>query len=104
MSNRTRISTINKIRNVSNGSSATLEIDMKNYPTEDTYNKSKEKIDQLMKKYCEEGRLFFNGKKTTFEFFKKAVENSGQVNWNENIEEKQELESLGLIRTTVVVL
>lgn len=98
------ISTINKIRNVSNRPSATLEIDMKNYPTEDTYNKSKEKIDQQMKKYFEEGRLFFNGKKTTFEFFKKAVENSSQVNWNENIEEKQELESLGLIRTTVVVL
>ena len=98
------ISTINKIRILTGKPSATLEVDMKNYPQEETYNASKNRIDQLMGNFTAEGREVFKGKRTTFEFFKKAVENSRLINWNENIEEKQELESMGLIKTEVVVL
>jgi hypothetical protein len=43
-------------------------------------------------------------RKTTFSFFKQVVEKDGDINWDDYLEEKRELESVKLIRTKVEVL
>ncbi len=57
-----------------------------------------------MTELLQEGREYFKGKRSTFEFFKNVVEKDGDIDWSDCAEEKQELETMNLIRTKVEVL
>ena len=57
-----------------------------------------------MTELLQEGREYFKGKRSTFEFFKNVVEKDGDIDWSDCAEEKQELETMNLIRIKVEVL
>lgn len=98
------ISTIDSIRRARKKQQASAEINLANYPSETTYGESKKSIENHLSDLLQEGREFFKGKKATFEFFRNVVENKGNIDWNDYVVEKQELEEMELIKTKVVVL
>jgi hypothetical protein len=96
------ISTVNCIRRAQG--KEVVGFNLASYPSEHTYGLSKKVIEEKMKDLLQEGREFFQGKKTTFEFFKNVVKKDGAIDWNDCDEEKRELEAMKLIKTEVVVL
>lgn len=96
------ISTVNCIRRAQG--KEVVGLNLASYPSEKTYGLSKKVIEEKMKDLLQEGREFFQGKKTTFEFFKNVVKKDGAIDWNDCDEEKRELEAMKLIKTEVVVL
>lgn len=101
----TLITSIEKIRR-KQGESASLAIDKSTVPSEESYEKTKNKISDFLKDLNKEGNVYFekNGTCVKFDFYKKMVAANGELNWNEYINEKNELERLGFIRTKVEVL
>lgn len=102
------ISTIDKICRVRGKPIVSAQINTEEYPKEETYAATKEAIQNKMNLLASEGESFFKNspliKKTTFSFFKQVVEKNGDINWDDYLEEKRELESVKLIRTKVEVL
>jgi hypothetical protein len=102
------ISTIDKICRIQGKPPVSAQINMEEYPKEETYIATKEAIQNKMNLLASEGESFFKNspliKKTTFSFFKQVVEKDGDINWDDYLEEKRELESVKLIRTKVEVL
>ncbi len=102
------ISTIDKICRVQGKPPVSAQINTEEYPKEETYAATKEAIQNKMNLLASEGESFFKNspliKKTTFNFFKHVVEKDGDINWDDYLEEKRELESVKLIRTKVEVL
>lgn len=102
------ISTIDKICRVQGKPPVSAQISMEEYPKEETYTATKKAIQNKMNLLASEGESFFKNslliKKTTFSFFKQVVEKNGDINWDNYLEEKRELESVKLIRTKVEVL
>jgi len=100
------ITSIEKIRKIKEGKFITLGIDKSNYPSERTYAETEKAISELMTELNREGNKYFeeNAKNTKFNFFKKMIEANGDIDWNDNVNEKRELESLKFIRTKVEVL
>lgn len=102
------IKTLDKIRRVQGKTPVSAEINMEEYPKEPTYEATKKAIQDKMNRLAEEGESFFKNspttKKTTFSFFKQVVEKDGDINWDDFLDEKRELESVKLIRTKVEVL
>lgn len=102
------IRTIDKICRVQGKPLVSAQINMEEYPKEQTYAATKKAIADKMNLLASEGESFFKNspliRKTTFSFFKQVVENDGNINWDDYIEEKCELESVNLIRTKVEVL
>lgn len=98
------ISALDCIRRVQGKQQVNIEFDLANYPKEKTYGESKKVIEDKMTELLQEGREYFKGKRSTFEFFKNVVEKDGDIDWSDCAEEKQELETMNLIRTKVEVL
>lgn len=102
------ISTIDKICRVQGKPPVSAQINTEEYPKEETYAATKEAIQNKMNLLASEGESFFKNspliKKTTFSFFKQVVEKDGDINWDDYLEEKRELEAIKLIRTKVEVL
>ncbi len=102
------IKTLDKIRRAQGKTPVSAEINMEEYPKEPTYEATKKAIHDKMSILANEGEAFFKNsptiKKTTFGFFKQVVEKDGDINWDDYLEEKRELESVKLIRTKVEVL
>ena len=102
------ISTIDKICRVQGKPPVSAQINTEDYPKEETYSVTKEAIQNKMNLLASEGESFFKNstlvKKTTFSFFKQVVEKNGDINWDDYLEEKRELEAIKLIRTKVEVL
>ena len=102
------ISTIDKICRIQGKPPVSAQINMEEYPKEETYIATKEAIQNKMNLLASEGESFFKNspliKKTTFSFFKQVVEKNGDINWDDYLEEKRELEAIKLIRTKVEVL
>ncbi|ODM26943.1 hypothetical protein A7W90_12375 [Clostridium sp. Bc-iso-3] len=102
------IKTLDKIRRAQGKTPVSAEINMEEYPKEPTYEATKKAIQDKMSILANEGEAFFKNsptiKKTTFGFFKQVVEKDGDINWDDYLEEKRELESVKLIRTKVEVL
>ena len=101
----TLITSIEKIRR-KQGKPASLAIDKSTVPSEKAYEETKNKISDFLKDLNKEGNVYFeqNGTFVKFDFYKKMVAANGELNWNEYINEKNELERLGFIRTKVEVL
>lgn len=106
--NEQLILTIDKIRKVQGKDPASININKEAYPVESTYNATKKDIENKMQGFVNEGEAFFKdspkANKVTFSFFKNVVDRSGDVSWDEYLDEKKELEALKLIRTKVEVL
>ena len=102
------ISTVDKICRIQGKPPVSAQINMEEYPNEKTYVATQEAIQNKMNSLASEGESFFKNsplvKKTIFNFFKQVVEKDGDINWDDHLEEKHELESLKLIRTKVEVL
>lgn len=102
------ISTIDKICRVQGKSPISAQINMEEYPKEDTYMSTKNVIQDKMNALTNEGEYFFKNstliKKTTFNFFRQVVERNGDINWDNYPDEKRELELVKLVRTKVEVL
>lgn len=101
----TLITSIEKIRR-KQGKPASLAIDKSTVPSEKSYEETKNKISDFLKDLNKEGNVYFenNGTCVKFDFYKKMVAAKGELNWNEYLNEKNELERLGFIRTKVEVL
>lgn len=100
------ITSIEKIRKIKEGKFISLGIDKSNYPSEKTYGETDKAIGELMMELNKEGNKYFqeNAKCTKFDFFKSMIEANGDIDWNEKVNEKRELESLKFIKTKVEVL
>jgi len=100
------ITCIEKIRKIKEGKFISLGIDKSNYPSEKTYGETNKFIDELMTELNREGNKYFeaNTKCTKFDFFKFMIEADGDIDWDEKVNEKRELESLKFIKTKVEVL
>lgn len=98
------IKAVNCIRRAQKKPEASAEFNLVSYPEEETYNQSKKAVEKEMLRLEQEGKDFFKGRKTTFEFFKKIVRDCDSIDWNEFEQEKKELEAMGLIRTRVEVI
>lgn len=100
------ITCIEKIRKIKEGKFISLGIDKTNYPSEKTYGETKKVIDKLMIELNKEGNIYFeeNARWTKFDFFKSMIEANGNIDWNEAVNQKRELEDLKFIKTKVEVL
>lgn len=100
------ITSIEKIRKIKEGRFVTLGIDKSKYPSEKTYGGTKKAIDNFMKELNKEGNEYFeeNAKYVKFDFFKSVIQANGDINWDDKLKEKEELESLKFIKTKVEVL
>lgn len=102
------ITAVDKLRRISGKAPVSVEIDETAYPQEESYTKTLKAIKEKMNALQSEGEKFFDqnpkARKSTFKFFKQVIDADGELNWNEYAEEKQELESMKLIRTRVEVL
>ena len=102
------ISTLDKIRRSQGEIPVSASIDRETYPVEKTLNDTKALIDTKMMEFTKEGESFFSNStkasKVTFSFFKNVVAKDAEIDWNESLEEKKELEALKLIRTKVEVI
>lgn len=98
------ISTLDAIRRAQGKQQVNVEFNLAENPKEKTYGETQKNIETKMADLFQEGREFFRGKKSTFEFFKNVVEKKGNIDWHDSVIEKQELEAMNLIKTEVVVL
>ncbi|HHX54933.1 MAG TPA: hypothetical protein GX705_01110, partial [Clostridiales bacterium] len=98
------ISTLDAIRRSQGKQQVNVEFNLAENPKEKTYGETQKNIETKMADLFQEGREFFRGKKSTFEFFKNVVEKKGNIDWHDSVIEKQELEAMNLIKTEVVVL
>jgi hypothetical protein len=102
------ITAVDKLRRISGKAPVSVEIDETAYPQEESYTETLKAIKEKMNALQSEGEKFFDqnpkARKSTFNFFKQVIDADGELNWNEYAEEKQELESMKLIRTRVEVL
>ena len=102
------ITSLDKIRKTQAKTPVSASIDRQVYPTETKFNETKIFIETKMIELTKEGESFFNNStkvnKVTFAFFKDVVAKNAEIDWNEFLEEKKELEILGLIRTKVEVV
>lgn len=102
------ITCIDKLRKAQGENPVSIEINYEGYPKEKTYQETKVAIEDLKEGLSSEGEAFFKNtnkiKRTTFTFFKEVVRTNGDIDWNQYLEEKKELESVKLIKTKVEVL
>ena len=98
------ISTMDAIRRAQGKQQVNVEFNLAEDPKERTYGETQKNIELKMANLSQEGREFFKGKKSTFEFFKNVVEKNGEIDWHDSAIEKQELEGMNLIKTKVVLL
>lgn len=82
------ISTLDSIRRAQGKQQAHAGFNLANYPNEKTYGESKNLIENKMSELLHEGREYFRGKKSTFEFFRNVVDKSGNIDWNDCTIEK----------------
>ena len=98
------VNTVNLIRNMNR--QEWVNIDQQSTPGEITYLETQQKVLKLIKELELEGNNFFKqagAKRVTFAFFKEVVEKDAGLDWTSCVEEKRELEQLGLIETKVVL-
>ncbi len=100
------ITSIEKTRKIKEGRFVTLGVDKSNFPSEKTYGETNKAIGELMTELNTEGNKYFekNAKYIKFDFFRSMIEANGDINWDDRLNEKKELESLKFIRTKVEVL
>ncbi|MDD2211690.1 MAG: hypothetical protein PHV56_01740 [Clostridia bacterium] len=84
-----------------------LETDNNSVPAENSYQATHKATEKYMKEVEAEGKQFFVENKTysvTFEFFKDVVKQNADLEWTMYEQEKLELESIGLIKTKVMLI